>query len=128
MQIPIDLSYLHDLMVLNNRILRILQHSKKSTHTQDLYICYKTLPIDKLFKYQILLHAHKMMFNPDSLPKVMQPEINLNNDIHNHLTRFNQDFHLNRVITTMASKVLNSVYDKLRNSLPNNLKSYGNLY
>ena len=48
------LSYLHDLMVLNNRILRILQHSKKSTHTQDLYICYKILPIDKLFKYQVL--------------------------------------------------------------------------
>src|SRR3989441_299275 len=77
------LSYLHDLMVLNNRILRILQHSKKSTHTQDLYICHKTLPIDKLFKYQILLHAQKMMFNPDLLPKVMQPEIKLTNDIHN---------------------------------------------
>src|SRR3989442_1903832 len=115
MQIPIDLSYLHDLMVLNNRILRILQHSKKSTHTLDLYICYKTLPIDKLFKYQILLHAHKMMFNPDSLPKVMQPEIKLNNDIHNHLTRSNQDFHRNRVITTMASRISGNVCGKLWN-------------
>ena len=122
------LSYLHDLMVLNNRILRILQHSKKSTHTQDLYIFYKTLPIDKLFKYQILLHAHKMMFNPDSLPKVMQPEIKLNNDIHDHLTRSNRDFHRNRVITTIASRISGNVYGKLWNSLPNNLKSYGNIY
>ena len=62
------LTHIHDLIILNNRILRIIQHQKVSCHTVDLYSAFNTLPIDKLFNMQVLLHAHKLVYKSDKLP------------------------------------------------------------
>ena len=43
------------LMVLNNKILRILQQQKIRVHTVELYKNYNTLPIPELHKYQLLM-------------------------------------------------------------------------
>ena len=64
------ITYLHDLMIINNRILRILQHKPIHTSTIDLHRSFNTLPVDKLFQYQILLHAHAIYFHPESVPTI----------------------------------------------------------
>ena len=53
---------LHNLLILNNRILRILQHQNYRTPIPELYTAYNTLPIGKLFKFQIFVHAHNIFF------------------------------------------------------------------
>ena len=63
------MSHLHDLMVLNNRLLRILQHSKPKTNSSELYLLYGTLPVNKLFKFQMLIHAHNIFYCSERLPK-----------------------------------------------------------
>ena len=51
-------TYLHDLIILNNRILRIIQNKSRHDHTEDLYKTFHTLPIDLLFKSQLYSHAN----------------------------------------------------------------------
>src|SRR3989442_11257564 len=62
------MSHLHDLMVLNNRLLRILQHSKPKTNPSELYLLYGTLPVNKLFKFQMLIHAHNIFYCSEKWP------------------------------------------------------------
>src|SRR6267154_1341112 len=87
------LTYLHDLMILNNRLLRILQHKKYFTNTIDLYTTYVTLPINILFKYQLLLFAHDIFYKSEKLPKLFYSDRLTNSDVHNYSTHSNQDFH-----------------------------------
>src|SRR3989442_11569796 len=51
------LTYLHDLIILNNRLLRILQHKGLTTNVQHLYIAFNTLPVNKLFQFQVLVQC-----------------------------------------------------------------------
>src|SRR2546425_9570593 len=81
------LTHLHDLMILNNRLLRIIQHKNLATSTIILYSSFNTLPIDKLFKFQILLHAHNILYDSKPLPKVFQSATCCNSDIHHYGTR-----------------------------------------
>src|SRR6185436_10203146 len=40
------LTYLHDVIILNNRLLRIMQNKKRDTKLFELYSNFNTLPID----------------------------------------------------------------------------------
>ena len=97
---------LHDLMILNNRILRILQHRNFHTCTLDLYISYNTLPIDKLFKFQMLIHAHNIFFKAKNLPNILLADRLINNEVHDHYTRSTFDFHRLSSFSTFGSKLL----------------------
>src|SRR3989441_3244896 len=81
------LTYLHDLMILNNRLLRIIQRKNLATSTITLSSSFNTLPIDKLFKFQILLHAHTILYDTKSLQSIFQSDTCCNSDIHHHGTR-----------------------------------------
>jgi len=48
-------NHLSKLLVLNNRLLRILQHKPFKTHTINLYNTYFTLSLQLLHTYQILI-------------------------------------------------------------------------
>src|SRR3989442_4671038 len=115
-------SNLHDLMVLNNRPLRILQHRKPKTNNSELYLLYNTLPINVLFKFQMLLNAHKIYYNSDNLPKIFIADKLMNSDGHSHNTRSNHDFHRLHFNTSPGSKVSVSVCTRLWNDLPTHLK------
>ena len=117
------LTYLHDLIVLNNRILRILQRKKFNCNTNELYRSYNTLPIDKLFHFQILQHAHTLLFNPSSLPNFFQANCQTNNSIHSHYTRSTQDFHRFSCFSSFGRRLSFNLCAKLWNSLPLNIKS-----
>ncbi len=117
------ITYLHDLLILNNRILRMIQRKPLNVKIIELYRSFNTLPIDKLFQYQLLLHAHALRFNPDSLPKFFQiNNLCYNNDIHTHNTRSSQDYHRIALMTIYSKKISSNIYAKLWNSLPMNFK------
>src|SRR2546425_5982434 len=86
---------LHDLTVLNNRLLRIIQHKPRDTKVIELYFNYSTLPINKLFQFQLLLLAHTLLYNVSSLPSTISRLriIFINNEVHGHNTRSSLYFH-----------------------------------
>jgi len=106
-------SNLHELMVLNNRLLRILQHRKPKTNNSELYLLYNTLPINVLFKYQMLLHAHSIFYNSDNLPKIFMTDKLMNSDVHSHNTRSSHDFHRLTCNTSPGSKVSLNICSRL---------------
>ena len=122
------LSYMHDLIILNNRLLRILQHKPRTTHTIELYMAYKTLPIMKLFQLQILLHAYKLLYLPDSLPIIFQNTIVINTALHSHNTRTKFDFHRTTFTSSVGSKISNGLCAKFWNQLPLELKVFSSVH
>ena len=80
------LTYLHDLIIINNRILRILQHKPRFTRLIDLYSAFNTLPVNKLFQLQILVHAFKLLFSSKTLPNVFHCDCLTNSSHHSHNT------------------------------------------
>src|SRR3989442_97744 len=114
---------LHDLMILNNRILRILQHRNFHTCTLDLYISYNTLPIDKLFKFQMLIHAHNIFFKAKNLPNIFLADRLINNEVHDHYTRSTFDFHRLSSVSTFGSKTFTQITSKFWNLLPSHIRS-----
>ena len=116
-------TYLHDLVTLNNRILRILQHKPIHTTLPSLYYTYCTLPINKLFQFQLLLHTHNIYYNSDKLPSIFLVDRILNHSIHSHNTRTSLDFHRTLPNSNIGSKVTSTLGARLWNSLPLTLKS-----
>jgi len=106
-------TYLHDLFVLNNRILRIIQRKPLHVNTSDLYRLFNTLPVHKLFQYQLILHSHAIRFNSESLPKFFPINNLQNNDIHTHNTRSSQDFHRLAITTIYGKKISSNIYARL---------------
>ena len=114
---------LHDLMIMNNRILRITQHGSWRCNVLHLYINYNTLPVDKLFQMQILLHAHAIFYESPRLPKIFLNDRLTNSDIHSHYTRSSSDFHRLQVSTTHGSRISSQLISKLWNLLPHLIRS-----
>ena len=121
------LTYLHDLIVINNRILRIMQHATRFTRVTDLYSTYNTLPVNKLFQFQILLHAYKLLFCSDMLPTIFHYPKLTNCAFHSHNTRTKFDFHFVTFNTTAGSKISYKLCAKFWNLLPLNLKESNNI-
>ena len=115
------ITYLHDLITLNNRILRILQHKSIHITNCDLYRSFNTLPVNKLFQYQILLHAHAINHHPETLPTIFLNNNHRNKDIHMYNTRASQDFHRVSIKSAYGNRISSNVYAKLWNLIPMNL-------
>ena len=110
-------------MMLNNRLLRIVQMKKRSAHTLDLYRSYKTLPINKLFMFRLLLYAHALYYKSSLLPKFFHNKVQLNLNIHDHFTRTQSDFHLAQTNTSASTKLSYNKATLLFNSLPSEIKN-----
>jgi len=116
-------AYLHDLEVLNNRLLRMLQHRPLATNTANLYKFYNTLPISKLFRFQFLMLAHRIIFLPETVPLAISDGILFNSDIHTYNTRASKDFHRTTSTSSFSNKLSGNIMAKLWNGLPFELKS-----
>ena len=112
------LTYLHDLMILNNRILRIVLTQDRSCHVLTLYANINTLPIDKLFKFKILLLSHALIYKPTIFPTFFQEKMTLNNQVHSHDTRSSLNFHRQSYNSVRGSRTFSNLGAILWNSLP----------
>ena len=115
-------TYLTDLKIINNKLLRILQNKPKSTCIDDLYKTFNTLPVDKLFQFKLLQFAHKLIYSKASLPSVYDSYFNLNSNVHSYNTRIKADVHINRSISNFGSRHTDNKCAILWNSLPDNIK------
>jgi len=81
-------------MILNNKILKILQRKSIYTNVYMLYHNYNTLPVEMLHNRQVLLFIHKCLYYKELLPNVFQEYIIESNTIHEHNTRRCTDLHV----------------------------------
>src|SRR2546425_3098183 len=117
------LTNLHDEIILNNRILRILQHKKFNSDTKELYLLYNIPPIPKLYQFQLLLLAHNIIYHPNSLPNSFQRLLITNETIHTHFTRANQDIHRISVSSSYGRRRPFNLCAIYWNILPQSIKS-----
>jgi len=85
---------LHNLIILNNRLLRILQKKWTKYPTKDLYINYNVLPIPQLHLQQILLLVHTLMYRKYLLPKVFANYFDLNRSIYSYNRHGSNNLHI----------------------------------
>ena len=98
-------SYIDKLYKLNNKLLRILQYKPFQSHVPDLYVDFNTLPINLLHEQQLLILAHKIIHNPESIPELFVDYLNTNESVHTHNTRTKNDIHLPRINTGHGLKI-----------------------
>ena len=87
-------SFLHDLTVINNKLLRILQFKTMYTPVIELYDSYSTLPVNLLNQFQLVILMHKIIHNPDRVLPPQYPDLfKPQKYFHNYDTRRNLDIH-----------------------------------
>jgi hypothetical protein len=116
-------SYLHDLMILNNKLLRILQSKPYMSPIKGLYSEYNTLQLDYLHDYKLLLMMHRYINERHTLPEIFSDYFTINSSVHNHNTRSNMDMHLTLYTSNFGKRCLDYRGSKLWNGLPNVLKN-----
>ena len=79
-------SYLHELKILNNNILRVIQHKLLSTDVLEPYSQYNTFPVDLLFMNLILILTYTYMYSREIVPIVIQNLFDTNSTLHTHYT------------------------------------------
>jgi len=86
-------SYLNILIILNNKILQILQNESYRTHVTEFYENYNTLSVPKL-NNRILLLVHKFTYHKSKLPIVFTTYFNDNQLFYEYNTRGKKLLHL----------------------------------
>jgi len=115
-------TYLYDLSVLNNKILRILQFQPMTSNVTDLHNAYNTMSVENLHSYKILLLMYKYFHCRNELPQSFQNYFIVNSSIHTHDTRSQANAHLSLYSTMYGVRCLNYHGSKLWNKLPENVK------
>jgi len=121
-------TYLEKLIKLNNKLLRVLQSRPLLVPTRDLYVKYKTLPINELHKQQLLILVHKFVFHPEQLPLafIRNNYFAFNDQVHQFNVRTKKDWHINNCSTTFGKRDLRFRAASLWNNLslsPRNVSS-----
>jgi len=87
-------------MLLNNKILRILQNSPRDSKIVDLYNNFNTLTLPNLYKFNILLFVHKFFHHRHQLPQIFHHISQKNTDLHNHNTLSKNELYLQLNVKT----------------------------
>jgi hypothetical protein len=116
-------SNLHQLSILNNKILRTLQKESMTTSTNNLYINYKTLPIPLLHEFKLLLLVHKFTYDNLNMPVALRNYFSTNSNIHSHNTRQRMNYHLQISKTSFGLRCFDKKAAKLWNELPECIKN-----
>src|SRR5260221_1263837 len=111
-------TYLDQLIKTNNKILRISLRRKMDTPIVELYKSYNTLPIPLLFRHNINILVHKVLFGPEGLPAVYRDHFCLNNVIHEHNTRHCRDLHRSVVNSGYGFRSIREIGPRMWNNIP----------
>jgi len=117
---------INKLMILNNKILRIVQNKPLQYRVLNLYKKYNTLPLPELHNYQLLCLVHKYHYRNDKMPVIFSNYFSSNKDIHHHRTRSSSLLHLSSVCTSVGTKSTKFKASQLWNTLPETLRKIKN--
>lgn len=116
-------SHIDKLIILNNKLLRIIQNKPMKTHVSQLYRNFDTLPLPELHQFQLLCLVHKYLHCSNKLPAVFSNYFTLNQDVHDYNTRSTGNLHLTRVRTLRGARNIKFKASQLWNNIPDTLKS-----
>ena len=80
------------LVMVNNKLLRILQNQPLAISVSQFYTSFNLFSIDKLHMLQILLLVFKCLYHSDLVQSIYFNCFELNNEIHNYNTRLSQAY------------------------------------
>ena len=116
-------TFLNELNVLNNRILRILQFKNRRTKVSEMFRQYETLPVKQLHDYKLCLFVFKCLCCPELLPTALSTYFTQNMNFHNHNTRASRNIHIERHNTYSGKRSLHYRAAIVWNELPIQLRS-----
>ena len=118
-------NHLSKLLLLNNRLLHILQHKPFEMHTTDLYNTFFTIALQLLHSYQILVFMHRYVHHRNELPVIFSTYFEEKQCIHHHNTRHKHDFHTGThlVHTEFGKRSIKYKGCKVWNNLPVDIKA-----
>ena len=93
-------SNLNSLIVKCNSLLRILQNKPRTTHLDELYRNFDTLPVHMLFDLYSMKLIHRCIYDPGNVPTVINYLFVRGNLIHSHNTRSSSNFALLNNVNT----------------------------
>ena len=108
---------LSKLMILNNKIFRLLQKAPIDTRITQLYTNFNTMPLLDLRKFQILKFVHKFIHHQDQLPSVYSYCI-----FHSYNTSTKDALHSLSFRTSLGQRSITYKGAILWNALPEELK------
>ena len=90
-------TYLKPIITLQKRTIHIIAGVPRKTHTYELFISYKIIRFEHLYKYCVFIFLYKL--NNNLLPRGIQSSFTLlsNNQIHQHNTRQASQLHVQRI-------------------------------
>jgi hypothetical protein len=115
-------SYLQDLCVLNNRILRTLQFADMRTNISDLFKRYNALDVKCLFEYRLCLFVFKFLHYSNMLPLPFVHYFMQNFSVHLHHTRSSANLFVQRFNSNHGMRTLHYRAAVTWNRLPPVLK------
>jgi len=119
--------HLSKLMILNNKILRILQNKPYRSPVKDLYTAYNTLPIPQLHIQQLLLLVHKCIYHKYMVPQIYLDYFYDYYIIYSRDTRRKTNLHMYSVNSTFGQRSFKFQGASLWNELPKSIKNMKSL-
>ena len=120
-------THLKKLIIMNNKLLRILQNKPHKFPVKDLYLNFDTLAIPDLHIFQLLIVVHKFLHHKHLLPNAFVNYFTLNSSIHMHNTRVRENLHLASVSKDYGKRTVNYKASKLWNQLPPSFKEFSSV-
>jgi len=114
---------LNRLMILNNKLLPILQNAPCDTPVVKLYANFNTLTLPELHSYEMLKFVHNCVYDQNKLPSIFSNYSIQNYMIHIHNTRSREHLHLQHTYSSLGQSSIKFKGSCLWNSLPDELKS-----
>ena len=115
-------AHLNRLIILNNKLLRILQNCAHNTPVAKLYKNFNTLSLPDLHSYQILRFVHTFIYCHSKLPCVFSEYFSSNSAVHAYNTRNKDSLHLESFHSSLGQRSINFKGSVLWNALPEELK------
>ena len=110
--------------VIQKKVVRIIHHKERLTHTNCLFKQMHTLKFHDIFRYRTAIVMFKLYYG--KLPTLLQSRFKRSENIHN--TRSRNNFIVKYSRTNLKSMCISVWGMKLRNALPVNIKEIRSLY
>ena len=114
---------INKLVILNNKILRILQNASRDINTVELYDKFNTLPIPALHNCQILKLVHKFTYHRDKLAAIFSNYFTKNYVFHFYNTRIKDSLHVDLFASSLGQRSIKYKGSILWNTLPEEIKA-----
>ena len=116
---------LDKLLILQKRVIRIICHTNRLSHTNSLFLENKILKVHDLFNF--FLGCFMFQLNSNDLPHAITSIFQKNQQLHNYPTRQSSFFHLHKLRTLLRKKTLIYTGPVYWNALDISLKQLPNL-